>query len=119
MGDVKLWFDEERLTSAQLDLIQKKIQKIEDERAIALHGFSVGDFMPFMKPEGTVTHLIVTSVTSHTMTLQSFGDPVFTESDEQKAKLRALKAQWNRAKMQRNKNLMRDIERAMECIRGY
>lgn len=34
-------------------------------------------------------------------------------------KLKQLTTQWNRAKVQGNKNLMRDLERQMECLRGY
>ena len=38
-----------------------------------------------------------------------------TEDD----RIPGLLAQWNRAKVQRNKNLMRDLEKRIKCIRGY
>ena len=40
-------------------------------------------------------------------------------TSEQEEAIKPLIAQWNRAKVQKNKNLMRDIERKMQCIRGY
>ncbi len=39
-----------------------------------------------------------------------------SETDNQ---IKVLMSQWNRAKVQKNKNLMRDIERRIKCIRGY
>jgi hypothetical protein len=55
-----------------------------------------------------------TSVSSNIITIHP-PEP----TSEQEEKIKPLVAQWNRAKVQKNKNLMRDIERKIECIRGY
>lgn len=57
----------------------------------------------------------ISNVTPTTITVTSTR-VVDTEKEQL---LKQLQSQWNRAKVQKNKNLMRDIEARIKSVRGY